>query len=110
MDPDAYPVSMILTTFVAENVSPLAYLLEACKVYQDHFNDFKVHFSREDRVGKFPAALSQYSYETNFRLFSLNFAWLTDEQELVTAMTTVPASGLVKGWDNLRRFVESVRL
>lgn len=110
MNPDAYTVTLTLNTFVAHfAASALDYLRNAGKELEKHFTDFQTDFCREDAVGEFPAARSQSSYLTNFRIFQLQFAWLANAV-LVTTTMTVPESGLEKGWTDLRNFVESVTI
>ena len=108
MNPDAYPVTLTLNTFVAHfTASALDYLRNAGEELKKHFTDFQIDFCQEDTVGGFPAARSQFSYLTNFRIFQLQFAWLVNAM-LVTTTMTVTESGVQKGWDDLRKFVESV--
>jgi len=109
MNPDAYTVTVTLNTFVAHfAASALDYLHNAGAELKKHFTDFQTDFCEEDTVGEFPAARSQFSYLTNFRIFQLQFAWLANAV-LVTTTMTVTESGLEKGWTDLRKFVESVR-
>ena len=109
MNPDAYPVTLTLNTFVTHfAASALHYLRNAGEELKKHFTDFQTDFCQEDTVGEFPAARSQFSYLTNFRIFQLQFAWLANAVLVTTAMT-VTESGLEKGWGDLRDFVESVR-
>ncbi|MGD9037416.1 MAG: hypothetical protein PVF10_12710 [Syntrophobacterales bacterium] len=109
MNPDAYTVTLTLNTFVAHfAASALDYSRNAGEELKKHFTDFQTDFCQEDTVGGFPAARSQFSYLTNFRIFQLQFAWLADAV-LVTTTMTVTESGLEKGWGDLRDFVESVR-
>lgn len=110
MNPVAYPVSITLTTFMAHgNAHPMDHLRKTDQVLQGHFKNFKIGFYKKYMVGKYQAARSQCSFVTNFRIFRLNFAWLA-EKELVVSSMMVTESGVEKGWNNLRRFVESVRL
>jgi hypothetical protein len=90
------------------NPDALHYLRNAGEELKKHFTDFQTDFCQEDTVGEFPAARSQFSYLTNFRIFQLQFAWLANAM-LVTTTMTVTESGLEKGWGDLRDFVESVR-
>ena len=109
MTPDAYPVTLTLNTFVAHfAASALDYSRNAGAELKKHFTDFQTDFCEEDRVDEFPAARSQFSYLTNFRIFQLQFAWLANAV-LVTTTMTVTESGVEKGWGDLRTFVESVR-
>jgi hypothetical protein len=108
MNPDAYTVTLTLNTFVAHfTVSALDYLRNAGEELKKHFTDFQTDFCEEDTVGEFPAARSQYSLVTNFRIFQLHYAWLANSM-LVTATMTVTESGSARGWTDLRNFVESV--
>jgi hypothetical protein len=109
MNPDAYPVSLTLNTFVAHfTVSALDYLRRASEELKKHFAGFRIDFCEDDTVGEFPAARAQFSYLSNFRIFQLHFAWLVNAM-LVTATMTVTESGMAKGWRDLREFVESAR-
>jgi hypothetical protein len=108
MNPDVYPVTLTLNTFVAHSTaSALDYLRNTGEVLKKHFKSFQTDFSKEDRVGGLPAAQAQYSYVTNFKIFQLHFAWLVSAV-LVTATMTITESGVEKGWADLRGFVESV--
>jgi hypothetical protein len=110
MNPDAYPATLTLNTFVAHfTASALDYLGNTGEVLKKHFSSFQTDFCEEDKVGGFPAARAQCSYETNFRIFQLHFAWLA-KAVLVTATMTVTESGLERGWADLRSFVESVTI
>jgi hypothetical protein len=110
MNPEAYPVTLTLNTFVAHfTVSALDYLRNTGEVLKEHFKSFQTDFCKEDKVGGFPAARGQCSYVTNFRIYQLHFAWLANAV-LVTATMTVTESGLEKGWADLRNFVESVTI
>lgn len=110
MNPDAYPVTLTLNTFVAHfTASALDYLRNAGEELKKHFTDFRTDFCQETTVGEFPAARSQFSYVTNFKIFQLHYAWLADAV-LVTTTMTVTESGVEKGWADLRNFVESVTI
>jgi hypothetical protein len=110
MNPDAYPVTLTLNTFVAHfTVSALDYLHSAGEELAKHFTGFQTDFCQEDRVSEFLAACSQCSYVTNFRIYQLQFAWLVNSM-LVTAAMTVTESGVERGWVDLRSFVESVTI
>jgi hypothetical protein len=110
MNPDAYPATLTLNTFVAHfTASALDYLRNTGEVLKKHFKSFQTDFCKEDRVGRLPAAQAQYSYVTNFRIFQLHFAWLVSAV-LVTATMTITESGVEKGWADLRGFVESVTI
>ena len=109
MNPDAYPVTLTLNTFVAHfTASALDYLRRASEELKKHFVGFRIDVCEDDTVGEFPAARAQYSLVTNFRIFQLHYAWLVNSM-LVTTTMTVTESGLEKGWGDLRKFVESVR-
>lgn len=108
MNPDAYPVSITLVT-LSKSVSPWDYLHETSSALRECLNDFAMHFCGKDRIGEYEAAWTQCSFQSNFRIFLLTFAWIADG-ELVAATMTVTDSGVGKGWKNLHRFVESVRL
>ena len=110
MNPDAYPATLTLNTFVAHfTASALDYLRNAGEVLKKHFKSFQTDFCKEDKVGGSQAARAQCSYVTNFRIFQLHFAWLANAV-LVTATMTVTQSGVEKGWAELRSFVESVTI
>ena len=110
MNPDVYPVSLTLNTFVAHfAVSALDYLRRASEEFQKHFAGFQIDFCDADTVGEFPAARAQVSYVSNFRIYQLHLAWLVNAM-LVTATMTVTESGVEKGWADLRGFVESVTI
>ncbi len=110
MNPVAYPVSITLTTFMAHgNTCPVDHLRKTDQVLQGHFKNFKISFYKKYMVGKYQAALSQCSFVTNFRIFRLNFTWLAEKELLVSTMM-VTEQGVERGWNDLRRFVESVRL
>jgi len=110
MNPDAYPATLTLNTFVAHfTASALDYLHNTGEVLRKHFENFQTDFCEEDKVGDFPAGRAQCSYVTNFRIFQLHFAWLA-KAVLFTATMTVTESGVEKGWANLRSFVESVTI
>ena len=110
MNPDAYPSMLTLTTLPGQNnVSPLYYLRNTGEVLKAYFEGFKSDFCRYNEIGKFPAACSQESFLTNFRIFRLNIAWFINGT-LVTSTMTVTQSEVEKGWTDLRRFAESVRL
>jgi hypothetical protein len=109
MNPDAYPVTLTLNTFVAHfTASALNYLRNTGEELEKHFSAFQTDFCEEATVGEFPAACAQYSLVTNFRIFQLHYAWLANSV-LVTATMTVTESGSARGWTDLRNFVESVR-
>jgi hypothetical protein len=110
MNPDAYPVTLTLNTFVAYfTVSALDYLRRASEELEKHFADFRTDFCKDDTVGEFPAARAQFSHVSNFRIYQLHFAWLVNAM-LVTATMTVTESGSARGWTDLRNFVESVTI
>jgi hypothetical protein len=110
MNPDAYPATLTLNTFVAHfTASALDYLRNTGEVLKKHFKSFQTDFCKEDKVGGSQAARAQCSYVTNFRIFQLHFAWLANAV-LVTATMTVTESGVEKGWADLRSFVESVTI
>jgi hypothetical protein len=110
MNPDAYPATLILTTLLAQqSVSPLDHLRHTAEVLKGHFEGFRMDFCEKDIVGEFPAARSQGSFVTNFRIFRLNYAWAVNGM-LFTSEMTLTESGVEKGWTDLRKFVESVSL
>lgn len=110
MNPDAYPVTLTLNTFVAHfTASALDYLHNTGAELEKHFSAFRTDFCEEATVDEFPAARAQYSLVTNFRIFQLHYAWLANSI-LVTATMTVTESGSAKGWTDLRNFVESVTI
>lgn len=110
MNPVAYPVSITLTTFMAHgNAYPMDHLRKTDQVLQGHFKNFKISFYKKYMVGKYQAALSQCSFVTNFRIYRLNCAWFA-EKELFVSTMMVTEPGVERGWNDLRRFVESVRL
>ena len=109
MNPDAYPPTLTLTTFPeCCNVSPRDHLRNTGEVLKDHLEGFKTNYCKNDVVGGFPAARSQYSFQTNFRILRLNLAWIIHGM-LVTSTMTLTESGREKGWRDLRKFAESVR-
>ena len=110
MNPDAFPTTLTLNAFVAHFTgSALDYLHNTGEVLKKHFKNFQTDFCKEDKIGGLAAARAQCSYLTNFRIFQLHFAWRVSAV-LVTATMTVPESGVVKGWADLRTFVESVTI
>lgn len=110
MNPDAYPVTLTLNTFVAHfTASALDYLRNTGAELEKHFSAFRTDFCEETTVGEFPAARAQYSLVTNFRIFQLHYAWLVNSV-LVTATMTVTESGSARGWTDLQNFVESVTI
>ncbi|MGD9036276.1 MAG: hypothetical protein PVF10_06960 [Syntrophobacterales bacterium] len=109
MNPDAYPVTLTLNTFVAHfTASALDYLRHTGEELKKHFTDFQTDFCQEATVGELPAARAQYSLLTNFKIFQLHYAWLV-HSVLVTTTMTLTESEVEKGWSDLRSFVESVR-
>jgi hypothetical protein len=110
MNPDAYPVSITLTSLVApQNVCPLDHLHHTADVLQRYYKGFEVGYCKKTRVGEYSAACAQYSFVTNFKIFQLIIVWRADK-ELVTCAMMVSESGVEKGWKELRRFVDSIRL
>lgn len=105
----AYPVVITLTTQVAPGLPPLDSLSQTIRVLQDSLDGFKIHFCRETPIGGHPAAASEYSFQSVFRLHHLSLAWHMGP-ELATATLAVPTAGVEKGWEDMRRFAESVRL
>jgi len=110
MNPDAYPVSITLTSLMAPNdACPLDHLRKTADVLRRYYRSFEVSFSKKSRVGEHSAARAQCSFVTNFKIFQLIIVWLADK-ELVTCTMMVSESGVEKGWKKLRRFVDSIRL
>ena len=110
MNPDAYPVTLTLNTFVAHfTASALDYLRSTGVELEKHFSAFKTDFCEKATVGEFPAARAQYSLVTNFRILQLHYAWLVSSM-LITATMTVTESGSARGWVDLQNFVESVTI
>lgn len=110
MNPDAYPPTLTLTSLPGQgNASPLNYLRNTGEVLKSHFKGFNVDSCRNDVIGNFPAARSQESFLTNFRIFRLTFAWMINGMMLTSTMT-VTQSVVEKVWADLRLFAESVRL
>ena len=110
MNPDAYPVSITLTSLMAPNdACPVDHLRKTADVLGSYYKDFEVSYCNKSRVGEYPAARAQCSFVTNFRIFQLIIVWLADK-ELVTCTMMVSESGVEKGWKELRRFVDSIRL
>jgi hypothetical protein len=108
MNPDAYPVTLTLNTFVAHfAASALNYLRKTGEELEKHFSAFQTDFCEQATVGEFPAARAQYCLVTNFKIFQLHYAWLVNSM-LVTTTMTVTESGVARGWIDLRNFVESV--
>ena len=110
MNPDAYPLSITLTSLMApHNACPLDHLRNTADVFRSHFKGFEMSFCKRSRVGEYPAAHAQCSFATNFKIFQLLIVWLVDK-ELVTCTMMVSESGVEKGWKDLERFVDSIRL
>lgn len=110
MNPDAYPVSITLTSLMAPNdACPLDHLRKGADVLRGYYKGFKVGYCKKSRVGEYPAARAQCSFVTNFKIFQLIIAWLVDK-ELVTCTMMVSESGVEKGWKELQRLVDSVSL
>jgi hypothetical protein len=110
MNPDAYPVSLTLTSLmVPHDACPFHYLRKTADVLRGYYRGFEVSFCKRTRVGGYPAARAQCSFVTNFKIFQLHIVWLV-EKELVTCTMLVSESGVEKGWKKLRRFVDSIRL
>ena len=108
MNPDAYPSTLTLTTQPWErSVSPLHHLRNTRDVLKTHLEGFKSDFCRNHVFGTFPAACSQESFLTNFRIYLLNIAWLINAI-LATSTMIVTESAVETGWTHLRRFVNSV--
>jgi len=97
MNPDAYPVSIILTSLMApHNACPMDHLRKTADVLGSYYKDFEVSYCNKSRVGEYPAARAQCSFVTNFRIFQLIIVWLADK-ELVTCTMMVSESGVEKG-------------
>jgi hypothetical protein len=106
----AYPVSITLTSRLTSGVvTPRDHLQETGNALAQCLDGFELHFCRQECIGTYPAARSQHSFQSNFQLYHLNFAWCIDS-ELLTATLTAPEMGVKKGWKDLRGFVESVGL
>ena len=105
--PHAFPASITLTLHKYAGF-PFVFLRNTEAVLQEHFKDFKIYFCNKDKVGKCTAARSQSSYNNNFEIFRLSYAWRTDSG-LAVATLMVAKAGLIKGWKDLRRFVTSIR-
>jgi len=108
MTPDAYPTSIALS-LREPGEPPMAFLRNMEKVMKCYFTGYKIHFFENTRINDFSAARSQSAYQSNFKIYRLNYAWHTDHK-LVTACLTVPESRVRDGWDTLRDFVLSVNL
>ena len=110
MNPDAYPLSITLTSRMAPNdACPFNHLRKTADVFRRCYKSFEVGFCKRSKVGEYPAARAQCSFATNFKIFQLLIVWLVDK-ELVTCTTMVSESGVEKGWKELERFVDSIRL
>jgi hypothetical protein len=110
MNPDAYPVSITLTSLMApHNARPLDHLRKTADVLRRYYKGFEVSYCKKTRVGEYSAARAQHSFVTNFKIFQLIIVWLADK-ELVTCSMMVSESGVKKGWKEMRRFVDSIRL
>ena len=110
MDPNAYPSSITLMTHMAFHLGdPEHHLQETCRVLRSYLKEFTLHFCEKVHVGDNPAARSQYSFQSNFRIYSLNMAWIVGGESL-TSTLTVTRAGVERGWDSLRGFSESVRI
>lgn len=110
MNPDAYPPTLTLSTIPeSPNVPPLDYLRSTGEVLKGYLEGFKTDYCITDVVADLPAASSQEYFSTNFRIFRLNIGWVINGTLLISTMTTTE-SGVDKGWIDMRRFVESVKL
>jgi hypothetical protein len=110
MNTEAYPVNITLTSRMATSgAHPLHHLRKTVDVFRECYKGFEVGFCKKTRVGDYRAAHAQCSFLTNFTIFQLIIVWLVDK-ELVTCTMMVPESGVEKGWNTVRMFVDSVRL
>jgi hypothetical protein len=110
MNPDAYPVSITLTSQIAPNdACPLHHLRTTADVLRRYYKGFELGFCKRSKVGEYPAARAQCSFTTNFTIYQLLIVWLVD-RELVTCTAMVPEAGVETGWKGLERFVDSIRL
>ena len=107
MSAAAFPESITLMP-VAGGGDPLAYLAMAEKVIGRHFEDHGIDFCEKTTVGGSPAARSQSSFLSNFRIFRLVIAWRSSAG-LITATLTLAEDRLEGGWKILQRFAESVK-
>lgn len=110
MNPDAYPVSITLTSrMMPTDACPLNHVRKTVDVLREHYKGFEVGFCQRNKVVDYPAARAQCSFVTNFKIFQLLIVWIVDK-ELVTCTMMVSESGVEKGWKDLERFVDSIRL
>ena len=107
LTPRAFPVSITLT-FHRFAGFPIVFLRNTEAVLQAHFENYKIYFCETDKIGDHSAARSQSSFNNNFEIFRLNYAWSVD-RGLPVATLMVAEAGLTKGWMDLRQFVASVR-
>ena len=108
MKPGAYPSSITLS-IKEQGEPPMAFLHNMEKVMKSHFAGYKIHFIENAWIGEHPAARSQSTLESHFRIFRLNYAWHM-KRELATACLTVTASGVKEGWSSLRDFAVSASI
>ena len=109
MRPGAFPDTLMLnTTGCRMGFDPLGFLRVTDAALRDNLRGFQVDYYLEDKIGSLRAARSQCSFQTNFTLFRLSFAWITDGMLVNTSLLTADAD-LESGWGALRGFVDSVR-
>ncbi len=109
LDINKFPPSIVLYTYKTwKETCPLQYSRSIAQSFREHADHLKVDFCEEDKVGKWLASRSQFSFVTNFRIYHLSYVWVTDKDLVVaTMMNTEPC--LEKSWKLLRRFIESVK-
>ena len=107
MNSAAFPESITLMP-VAGGGDPLAYLAMTERVIGRHFEDHRMDLCEKTTVGDRPAARSQSSFLSNFRIFRLVIAWRSPAG-LITATLTLAEERLGGGWATLRRLAESVK-
>jgi len=109
-DSEAFPLNIVLVTLVnITDMKPLEYLNAKLEELQKHLDEFEIDFCKKDKVHCNPAACSQNSFMSNFKIYQIEILWALD-QELVSVSMMVTESKLEKGWGDLRSFVESVKL
>jgi len=105
---DAFSVKITLITQIAfNNFSPLDYLHNMSQTLSVFLNNFTAHFFGKEKSGNYPAARAEYSFQSNFRIFLLNFVWLVADELFISTMT-ITDSGVEKGGNTLQKFVESI--
>jgi hypothetical protein len=109
MRPGAFPDTLMLNaTGCCMGFDPLGYLRTTDAALRGNLRGFQVDYYLEDNIGLLRAARSQCSFEANFKLFRLSYAWITDGMLVNTSLLTADTDP-ESGWDTLTGFVRSVR-